>query len=367
MARYKKRTDGRYQANVFIGMDEDTGIRKYETVYASKISELENKKADIRDKVNKGIYANDQRMTVKVWAKKWFETEKSICGIRNKEMYELLVNTHIIPALGDIRLKDLKKSDVQLMINQRADRPRTCQQLRMATRQMLDSAIEDGLIYKNVATKVNLPPRILEEKRPLTDIEKKAIEKTVFTEKEKVFVYILLHCGLRRGEILALSRADISLSANNIKVSKAVTFDKGKAVLKQMPKTYSGFRTVPITDKLNEILTHYLKSLNGLYLFEMERKDGLMSKSSYDKFWSHVIEKINAAAGGNERIEVIDGLTAHVFRHNYATMLYYAGVKPKDAQYLLGHSDIRLTLDIYTHLDEQQSSAGDKLNAFLAL
>jgi len=366
MAKYKKRADGRYQANICIGIDETTGKRIFRTIYARTINDLEKEKADIIDKLNKGIYADDKGMTVSTWAKKWFETEKATCGIRTKEMYERMVYSYIIPNIGDIRLKDLKQSDIQLMINKYADHYRTCEQIRMATRQMLDAAIDDGLLYKNVGLKIKLPPKYKEEKRPLTDIEKKAIRKAEFTDKEKAFVYILLYCGIRRGEILALSKSDIDRKSKEISIRNAVTFDHGKPILKPYPKSFAGIRSIPIPDDLEAVLWPYLDQIKGLFLFEMDRKPGLMSKSSYDKFWGNIIGKINTAAGGNEDIKVIHGLSAHVFRHNYATMLYYAGIDVKDAQRLLGHSNIKITLDIYTHLDKSKSTANEKLSKISA-
>lgn len=366
MAKYKKRSDGRYQANICIGVDKATGKRLFRTIYARTIPELDNKKAEIKDQVNKGIYADDKGMTVATWAKKWFETEKATCGVRTKEMYERMVYSYIIPNLGDIRLRDLKQSDIQLMINKKAAHFRTCEQIRMSIRQMLDAAIDDGLLYKNVGLKIKLPPKYKEEKRPLTDIEKKAISKTEFTDKEKVFVYILLYCGLRRGEILALSKGDIDKKNKEINIRNVITFDHGKPILKPYPKSFSGIRSIPIPDALQEVLWPYLDQLKGLFLFEMERKPGLMTESSYNKFWKKIIDKINASAGGSKDIKVIQGLSAHVFRHNYATMLYYADIDVKDAQRLLGHSSIKLTLDIYTHLDKSKSTAGEKLSKISA-
>jgi len=368
MAKYIKRVDGRYQSNICIEIDKDTGKRKFETVYAYTIPDLENKKADIKDKVNKGIYANDKKLTIEAWGNKWFESEKAICGIRTKEMYELILYSYIIPNLGKIRLRELKQSDIQLMINKNAEHFRTCEQIRMSTRQMLDSAIEDGLIYKNVGLKIKLPPKYKEEKRALTAVEKKAISKTEFTDKEKTFIYLILYCGLRRGEVLALSRGDIDKKNKEINIRNAVTFDHGNAVQKSYPKSFAGIRSIPIPDALGEVLEPYLKQLEGMCLFEMERKSGqLMSKSSYDKFWNKIINKINITAGGTEDIKAIQGLSAHVFRHNYATMLYYNDIDIKDAQRLLGHSSIKLTLDIYTHLDKSKSSAGEKLSKISAL
>ncbi len=385
MAKYKKRSDGRYQANIQIGIDPDTGKRKFApTIYAYSIPDLESKKSEIRDQFNKGIYADDKRMTVGVWAKKWFETEKASCGIRTKEMYETAVFSHIIPSIGDIRLKELKKSDIKKMLNERMGHRRTCEQIRMTIRQMLFAAIDDHLLYKHVGLNIKLAPAVKNKKRPLSDIEKKALKRMAthedvasdednekkiipFTDKENLFVYILLYCGLRRGEILALSRSDIDLKSEIISINNVVTFDHGRPVLKSIPKTDAGIRDLPIPNELKSLLIPYLKNLGGLYLFEMERKPGLMSKSSYDKFWSHIVNKINLAAGGTNVLKAIHGLTAHVFRHNYATMLYYAGVDAIEAQKLLGHSDIRLTMNIYTHLDKNKGTAKEKLNNFVAL
>lgn len=382
MQKYKKRADGRYQANIHIGFTE-SGKREYETVYAYTNAELENKKAEVKDRVNKGIYANDRGMIVKELAEKWYKTEKAVCAIRTKEMYERLTYKHIIPAIGEIRLKELKKSDVQLMINKRADRHRTCQQLKMATRQMLDFGIEDGLLYKNVALKVSLPIKDKTEKRGLNDIEREAIKKSNFTDKERAFIYVLLYCGLRRGEILALSRGDVSMKSKTITIKNVVTFDVSKPVLKPSPKTQAGFRSIPITSELEKILRPYIDNLETFYLFGSKNGE-LMSKSTYDGFWNRIIEKINIAAGGTPTVQwrkskdgenkkevkglqVIHGLTAHVFRHNYATMLYYADVPIKDAQYLLGHSNIKITLDIYTHLDKNKSNIAEKISKISAL
>ena len=77
------------------------------------------------------------------------------------------------------------------------------------------------------------------------------------------------------------------------------------------------------------------------------------------KFWQRILNKLNAAAdknagaeAGHSDIKRIEGLTAHIFRHNYASLLYRQGVDVKTAQKLLGHSTIAVTMDIYTHLEE---------------
>ena len=365
MAKYKKRPDGRYMVNIYSHTDPETGIRKYVSVYAHSIPKLEAKAAEVRDQINKGIYANDRGYTISDWAIEWLETEKSTYSIKTKEMYTRAVKAHIIPVIGSIRLKELRKIDVQRLINSISDRPRTCAQVHMTIRQILDCAIDNGLLFKNVCHRIQLPSSKAAEKRALTDDEKRAIEKADFTDKERAFIYIAQYTGMRRGEILALSRQDIDFDLGLIHVRNVIVFDGTQAVFRPFPKSDAGIRDLPIPNLLNGYLRQYVASLPSLYLFEMERKSGFMTKSSYDKFWKHILNKLNQAAGGTEQLLVIHGLTAHIFRHNYATMLFNAGVEAKEAQKLMGHSDIKLTLDIYTHLDKKHLGAAAKINTFL--
>lgn len=362
MAKYKKRADGRYAANIVTGHDPETGKRIYApTIYAHSTIELDNRKTEVKDYVNKGIYADDKKTTVKAWAKKWLLTDKATAGIRDREMYENMVNYYIIPEIGSFRLRDLKRSDVQIMINNHMEKPRTCQQLRMATRQMLKSAIGDKLIYQNVATDIKVPKNPRPEKRALNQMEKNAIKNSDFTEKEKSYIYTLLYCGFRRGEALALSRSSVNLNKNEIYIQHVVTFDHGHPVLKSTPKSDADIRTIPIPEALKEVLEPYIKSLKGLYLFESDRMGGLMSKSSYDKFWGKIFKKMNTVSGGTDDINILPWFSGHIFKHNYITELYYAGVPAKESQMLAGHADVKLTLEIYTHLDRLRDVAPDKL------
>jgi integrase len=80
-------------------------------------------------------------------------------------------------------------------------------------------------------------------------------------------------------------------------------------------------------------------------------KNKWMSKSSYVRFWNGIIKAMGA-----------EDLTAHIFRHNYATMLYYSNVSIKMAAKLMGHNSINMIMEIYAHLDEMQERTAEKLN-----
>ena len=366
MARYARRKDGRYQANIVVGLEPQTGKYKYRTIYADTIAELERKKAEIKADLSRGVYSDDEGYTVMEWGRQWLKIYKSSVEKSTYLGYENTINKHMA-IIGDIRLKDLKKTDIQMAINALNGHYESQRRLRLTINQMLECAIDDGLVSKNVCRRVELPHRPRSEKRALTNLEKKAIERcTEFTPKEKLFVYLLLYTGMRRGEVLALTQNDIDLKRDLIDVNKAVGYGKNQAYPKH-PKTDSGYRTIDILSPLKPLLRDYLKELDTIYLFP-DSKGQIMSKTVYRRFWDRIYRKLQTAAGyQGAGPNPIDGLTPHIFRHNFATMLYYAGVDVKEAQRILGHSDSRTTIEIYTHLDQEQSKSKNKLENFIAM
>ncbi len=164
-------------------------------------------------------------------------------------------------------------------------------------------------------------------------------------------------------------QSDIDLEEMKLSVNRQVAFDKKGWPYLTDPK-WKSFRTIDIPDILKSTLEEYLKNID-MYLFT--KQDGkLHTKSSFRGFWNSIVRRINIAAGGHagsrsrKKLVVIHGLTPHIFRHNFATMLYYADVDILMARDILGHKDERTTLRTYTHLDKEKSDSITKLNKYLA-
>lgn len=370
MAKYKKRPDGRYQANICIGYDSSKK-RKFKTVYGRSIAELERNKSEILADLARGTYSDDEGYTLGTYAKEWLEAYKSDLSASTYHGYRNIIANHF-SGIQDIRLKDLKKTDIQAGMNviEGYDLKR---RYRLTMNQILETAIDDGLIYKNVSRGIQLPKASRKEKRALTEEEKKALFKAKLTPKEKAFVCVLYYAGLRRGEALALTRTDINLKSGTIAVNKSLEFIGNSSGAKS-PKTSAGNREVPLIEPLGAVLKSYMQHQRNLVLFP-NSSGQYMSGTSYKRFWNQIYRKINEAAGGTHHwegskvvfdINAIQGLTPHIFRHNYATMLYYAGVDLKEAIRILGHADSKTTLDIYTHLDQNKSNSGLKLQEYMA-
>ena len=181
-------------------------------------------------------------------------------------------------------------------------------------------------------------------------------------------VMIMMYCGLRRGEVLALTWDDIDLDKKILSVNKSVITIKNQPQVKR-PKSKAGTREVPIPNFLANVLRDLPRDYS---LVCPDTKGQIMSETAYRRAWNSYRHYLNINAGGrsasrsHEKIQVIDNITAHMLRHTYASMLYEAGVDIKSAQRFLGHADIEMTLAVYTHLTKfKEDEAISSLNAHL--
>lgn len=161
----------------------------------------------------------------------------------------------------------------------------------------------------------------------------------------------MLACGLRPAEARALTWFNINLTEKNITITQSIQ-DNSNIV--NEPKTSAGRRTIPIPDWYMEILKT-VKKTDSPYVFP-NAKGNPMDAQRYIKSWHSLIRQMDIAAGAKlYRNQVIihaldQDLTPYNLRHTYATDLSRKEVEIKKAQYLLGHNDIRVTANIYTHI-----------------
>lgn len=367
MPKRKKRKDGRYQAYVFMGYRPD-GKEKREYVFAYTEKELEKKLLDIKIRVGKGEFIDNDTVTVEEWGNQWLESYKTNKEYKTWQMYDNVLRNHIVKELGHLKLIDVKPFHIQGLINSRhkLGLTKTLKNIKLTLNQMFEQAIENELMIKNPAKRIELPSKDKKERRFLDKNELLYIDRADLTSKERAFIYFALYAGLRRGEILALTKSDVKDGI--IKVRKTLVFKNNIGEIKTHPKTSAGIRDLPITLKIRSFIENYVKSTKGMYLFVPQTSNGLMTETSFRSMWSCIMRKVNTAAGGNCKIKAIEHFTPHELRHTFATMLYYSKVGIKEAQYLMGHASADITLNIYTHLDNVSKSGMEieKLDLYLS-
>lgn len=355
MPKYKKRADGRYQANIKVGVQEN-GKPKYKTLYGYSQRELETKLIEFRGLLNKGIIV-DEKMSFSDWTEKWLEAYKSKLSHNTFQQYETCVTNHLLTApFAHYPVSKITVTDIQAYLNSKADTPRTAQLIRMTLKQVFERAIENDISIRNPAAMTQLPKYTATPKRVVTPSERARILGEGFTSAQHAFLYIGLFAGLRRGEILALTRSDVDFTNNVLHVSKTVEFKGNRAEIKHSPKTDAGFRDVPMPHPLANFLKTYKYEM---YLFTKKNGD-IVNQSSYRRFWESIQRRIY----GDAYLKDVNMITAHILRHTYATDLYYAGIDVKTAQKYLGHKDIKTTLEIYTHLEIDNKKSVEKLDSY---
>ncbi len=364
--RYSPRKDGRYYALVGTGEYDTNGRPIRIPMYADTSKELEEKVDALKAQIKSGKYTLKSKDNFENYATSFVNLYKSKKEYNTRRMYESVLNTYLIPALGSKLLPDIRRSHIQSLINDNAEHPRTCEQIKIVLKQILNSAVEDHYISESPWKKIDVPKYTPPKRRILTQIEEHALNTAVLPPMEHLLVMLFFGCGIRLEENLALQVDDIDLNTYELIIRHTIVFDHNQPVLKPIPKSPSGFRRIPIPDFLADEVRFYVLRIKkecgtSAHLFTYNGKP--FSKSHFYDVWDEIIKQLNAAVATDEEPAPIVGLTSRVFRYNYATILYYSGITLKKAVELMGHSDEKMILKVYAQLDEEREDARKKLAA----
>lgn len=249
-------------------------------------------------------------------------------------------------ALGDTQTREIAAYLASLA--QEGYAKRTVQLHRDMISQIYTYAIGQGLIQYNPCDHVQMPRGLEAGTRGIASDEAIEAVRHGLDKPFGLFGFLLLYSGLRRGEALALRHEDIDRSARLIHVSKSVQYIGNRPTIKE-PKTKNSRRDVILLD----VLAAAIPKGSG-YLFP-GADGGPLTQEAYKARWDRYCKAIG------------HHITAHQLRHGYATMLYEAGIGDKDAQEQLGHANITLTRDVYTHIRKGQAGkTAARLNRFVA-
>lgn len=368
-AKYKQREDGRWYTTYWDGTYTPDGKKKRVSVYSTKSSaDLEKKvnalKRQAAEKASGEEPDEEKDMDIYLYAKQWLSTYKSSKTTNTKKMYENVIEKYIRKLYG-LSIRKIRHSHFQFLLSEASQYPRLCQQVKLCFKQIMKSAARDRYYRKSdlddLFDGLETPTYRPAERRALTSEEKTAIQEAPFTDRERTFVYIAFGCGLRRGEILALTPFDIDLKRGVIKVTKSIEFDVNTPAEKDT-KNYK-HREVPMPPFLLSWMKNHRFS-NGQRI--ISKLDGsTMTKSSYDKMWRQIKQKIFDTKK-KETFETISDydLTAHYFRHNYCASLCYQvpTVSIKKIAALLGDSE-KMVLEVYNHIVEDNEKVEEALKS----
>lgn len=369
----KKRSDGRYKQTITIGRTPE-GRPVCKQLYGKTKRELETKVGAFRDQANKGMIPATEKMRFAEIADLWLSVSKKdvVPGTRN--MYKTIVNKHLKPRLGGYYLKELKAIHLQLIVNDLYENGYSGKTIRAAkytANQIIEFGIDNDLVFKNPFRRVAIPKGLQrKERRALTNDEQDFILSSYEGHRMGMPALLMMCCGIRRGELIALTWADVNLDDRCLKINKAAMVTGNKTIVKD-PKTPYSIRRIPIPEFLLEPLQKAKREATSEYVCPSAEGE-MMTETAFKRAWSSYEHYLNILAGGKDatrkhkKVVKFDHITPHMLRHTYATLLYDAGVDVKKAQKNLGHSDVSTTLQIYTHLsDEKEKIADEEYDRYL--
>jgi len=383
--------DGTWEARIMIGYD-GKGKPKYKTFSSKKRGVVAKKLADYianKKAVEPEVACRD---TLEQWLKRWM-VECMAVTVKDSTFvgYESIVNRQLIPYLGHIRLKDLKKTDIEnmyakLLKDGRADGKgglsvSSVQHTKICLQTALKEAMKREYIIKNPAAITTVPTlkSMNGEKKEieiLTRLEQQALMAVCDESDYSMAIITALFTGVRKGELLGLMWSDINFDKKTISISRSLNRVKDyrpnapaktRLGIQNSTKTQSSTRIISMSDELVKRLLQYREKQQ-----ERIKKWGKAYKNQGMAFAREDGNYIDPATFLDKYFKKLEeaGIAHHTFhalRHTFATRALEAGIPIKVVSTILGHSGVEITMDIYQHvIPELQNEAMNRIADYIS-
>ena len=373
-----QRADGRYR---FRYIDEDG---KEKNVYSWRLDKndpmpkgkkrelsLREKEKQIEADLFDHIVTNGGNYTVLELVEKYVSLKT---GVRHNTVagYKTVINVLKKEAFGKQRIDKVHLSDAKawLIKLQQVDGRgySSIHSIRGVLRPAFQMAVDDDLIRKNpfgfelasviVNDSVTREAITRKQERELL----KFIKEDAHFSRYYDAIYILFHTGLRISEFCGLTVSEIEFDEMRIKVDHQLQRTSQMKYVIEEPKTESGTRYVPMTEEVAACFRRIIASreapkvepmVDGYIRFLcLDKNDMPKVALHWEKYLEHIVEKYNKIY----RIQM-PKVTPHVCRHTFCSNMAKSGMNPKTLQYIMGHSDISVTLNVYAHVNFDDAKA----------
>jgi len=339
--------------------------RKRRTLYGRTRQQVAAKLSKALADRESGLTFDAGSLTVGEYLDRWLSHSVQD-SVRQKtyERYESIVRVHLSPALGRIKLKTLTPEHVRSLYREKLDSglaPRSVLHIHRTLSKALKQATDDGLIPRNAAASVKPPQPRSEEIQPLSRDQVQTFLDTVRGDRMEALYVLAVTAGLRQGELLALKWEDVDLVGEypTLEVRRSLSETRGRRNF-EAPKSGRGRHLRLSRRAVSALRAHRMRQLEervlkaGLWedhglIFPSEVGTPMSGRNLYRAFKIRV-----------KRASLPQTLRFHDLRHTCATLLLRQGINPKFVQELLGHADISLTLNTYSHVlpDMGDAAAG---------
>lgn len=331
-----------------------TYLGKRYDVKANSLEELYEKKALLQRKLKDNVVIYDNNITVDEWAEKAFDTYKQSSS--SLEDTKARYRKYVSPRIGMKPIGKVKAIECQTIINDCSGMSFShCSKLKQELSFIFERAVENQMIQFNPAKNLRMPEYEKGSRRSITENERKHFMLCYEKDPSYLLFYIMLNCGCRPEEAINLIGKDIDRENRLLHIRGT--------------KTKNSDRYVPIPDALFATI----KAVKLLEPISPNRDGRKHSRSSYIRLYEHLRRDMNISMGCKTYrnalippLPLAEDFVPYCFRHTYCTDLCKSGIDVRIAQKLMGHANISITADIYTHVDmDDIRAAAEKLNLYL--
>ena len=371
MPKSKRRADGRYCRQIYIGKSPD-GKRKYHTIYAATAKEADSLAAEYRAALGRGLDPHSKARTVKDLLDALIAS-KAAQGVGIS--WQRCLANHIghLRLIWAIPADRVRTADVQAVLNELAQEGlshKTISQIAGTLSAAFRLAMPEVVQY-NPCDKAVVPAGKPAKRREWLDEERQRWVLNTPHRAQRAAMVMML-AGLRRGEATALTWADVDLDSRTITVNKSWDFAAGRV---KGPKTSAGERVVHIPRLLADYLRAERKADPATLYVVHTATGGRMTDIAWRRMWDSYMSDLNVKYGYHGAVSkyatrkkdesgkeqgalpmVIRTFTPHELRHTFCTLLYMAGVDVLTARDQMGHASVQVTQEIYTHLDAKHKA-----------
>ena len=348
--------DGDYWIAAMATTDPATGQRRRRKVKRKTKKDALAALRDMQGRKSADQPLRDSVVTLGSWSLRWEATVLPASRRRRstQSTYRTLSKTCIRPHLGGVPLARLRISDVEgwlLTLAKSGRAASTRRQSHTILRALLDDAVRDGLLARNVAAQVPRPrvPRVEAEYYQQDAVA--ALQRAAAGHRLAIMLTVFLGTGMRRGEVLALKRANVDRGRRELRVRGTLVRVDGKLTVHE-PKTGNGWRTIPLSPSV-------------LAALDIQRRQQLAERMKAGPSWIATDYVFTTEAGtpldprnvsrwftGLTKAAQVGG-SLHTLRHTALTTMAMGGAPLSVLSRIAGHDSIATTIDLYGHVSEQ--------------
>lgn len=350
-----KRPDGLWIGRLMVGTRGD-GRPDRRSVSGHTRSEVQRKLIALRTAAINGRLADKDlgSTTVEVFFDRWLSAIGGSVRVGTWGRYAQVAKLHIVPALGRRKLSDLRPHHLQQLYSDKAQSglsPRTVQYIHATLRRALGMAVKWDTIPRNVALDVEAPRVPKREIHPPAPADLTRLIDSALDHQDRLAVFwtVAIYSGARLGEVLALQWADVDFEEPTISIRRGLERVQGTTPIFSEPKSASSRRRIALPPEAIEALRRHRVEQNQERLRSPYYAD-------YDLvFCTHLGTPLGARNVQRDFKRALDraglplSVRFHDLRHAHATAMLAAGVHVKTASARLGHSQVAITLDLYSH------------------